>query len=132
MALNHIEIHGRLGRDPELKEYSGQNGPWKKATFTVAVNRDFGDETDWFFCSVKGKRAEVVEKYFRKGSEIIVQGRMESYKPKGDDKRTSWVLEVEKFDFCGSKSDGSASRRAPEEGMPQPDSFEQIEEEIPF
>ena len=48
--LNNITIHGYLGRDPELTTVEGINGPYKKATFSVGVSRDYGDETDLFYC----------------------------------------------------------------------------------
>lgn len=101
--FNKITIHGYLGRDPELSEQQGQNGPYKKATFSVGVGRDYGDNTDWFYCVIYGKRAEVVEKFFRKGSQILLSGSMESYKPKNDPERTAWLVKVDDFDFCDSK-----------------------------
>lgn len=125
---NYISIHGYLGRDPELTEQTGQNGPYKKCNFSVGVSRDFGDETDWFYCVIYGKRAEVVEKFFHKGSEIIVSGRMESYTPKKHQDMKSWVLMVEKFDFAGKK-DKEGSNDVP-------DGFTEVEDEdeedVPF
>lgn len=129
MAMNHIEIHGHLGRDPELTEHEGQNGPYKKVNFSVAVSRSFGDGTDWFYCVMYGNRAEVVEKFFKKGSQIIVQGRMESYKPKKDPDRTAWLLKVEDFDFC-DKQGGSESERPSASDVPE--SMEEVNEDVPF
>lgn len=128
--LNEITIHGYLGRDPELSEGQSQNGPYKKVTFSVAVSRDFGDETDWFRCILYGKRAEVLEKYFKKGSQIIVTGRMESYKPKNDPERTAWILKADGFDFCDKRS--GSNQTAPADGAP--DGFEPMQEDddIPF
>lgn len=105
--LNYITIHGYLGRDPELTEQDGANGPYKKVTFSVGVSRDYGDGTDWFYCVMYGKRAEVIDKYFSKGSAIIVSGRMESYKPKNEPDRTAWLLKAETFDFCDKKNGGT-------------------------
>ena len=99
--LNQITLHGYLGRDTELSEVNGQNGTFSKVTFTLAVSRDYGDETDWFYCVMYGKRANVLDKYFSKGSEIIIRGRMESYKPKTDESRTNWNVRVEDFNFVG-------------------------------
>jgi len=109
--LNQITLHGYLGRDTELSEVNGQNGTFSKVTFTLAVSRDYGDETDWFYCVMYGKRANVLDKYFSKGSEIIVRGRMESYKPKTDESRTNWNVRVEDFNFVGKKS---ATETAPQ------------------
>ena len=99
-----------------------------------------------------GKRAEVIDRFFRKGSEIVVSGRMESYKPKNDPNRTAWLVKMSGFDFAGKSGNGSGSsnsssantRPAPAQAAPQqseprqtsfddmPDSFEQMEEDIPF
>ena len=116
MALNFIAIHGRLGRDPEIKEMQGKNGPYKSVNFTVAVGRSYGDETDWFFCTMNGKRAEVIHKFFRKGSQIIVTGRMESYK-RQQDGSTSWVVRVEDFDFCDPGTKQTTAATTPEPGQ---------------
>lgn len=117
--LNQITIHGYIGRDPEITTVEGQNGPYKKTTFSVGVSRDFGDDTDWFYCVFYGKRAEAVEKWFRKGSQIVVTGRMESYKPKNDPNRTAWLLKAEGFDFCdrNTNSDGSRANTSVEDNL---------------
>lgn len=132
--LNDIKIQGYLGRDPELSERQGQNGPYKSVSFSLGVGRDFGDGTDWFRCIMNGKRAEVIDKYFRKGSEIIVSGRMESYKPKNDPERTAWIVKVSDFWFTrnGNSSGSTGSSAAPPQDAPVPDGFEQLEEDIPF
>ena len=133
--LNDIKLQGYLGRDPELTEQQGQNGPYKRVAFSLGVGRDYGDGTDWFYCVMYGKRAEVIEKYFSKGSEIIVSGRMESYKPRNDQNRTAWLVKMSDFYFTrngsGSGSSGS-STKAPAQDEPVPDNFEQLEEDIPF
>ena len=122
---NEITLHGYLGRDPELSEHEGKNGPYKRVSFSLGVSRDFGDETDWFRCSMIGKRAEVFEKFHKKGSQALVWGRMESYKPKNDPERTAWVVVVTGFDFCEK---GSGSK--PKENIAE--TFENIEEDVPF
>ena len=124
--LNHITIHGYCGADPELTEKQGQNGTYKQVTFSVGVGRDFGDETDWFRCSMNGKRAEVIDKYFRKGSEIVVVGHLEQdeYESNGEKKRT-WKMHVIDFDFCGSGKGKS------EQDQPAP-GFSSTDEDIPF
>lgn len=144
---NKITIHGYLGKDPELSYQNGQNGQYAKVTFSVGVGRSYGDETDWFYCVMYGKRAETIDKFFSKGSQIIVSGRMESYKPKNDPNRTAWLLKAEDFDFCDKKDSprGSANRAAQGEPEPTaaettsqmgfndlPDTFEAAEDDIPF
>ena len=124
--LNKIEIHGYLGRDPEKKTIEGQKGPYSKTTVSVGVSRDFGDDTDWFYCVFYGAKADAVEKWFRKGSQIIVTGRMESYKPKNDPNHTAWLLNAETFDFCDRKEKAEPAAPAQTEIGPLQ------EEDVPF
>lgn len=134
--LNKITIHGYCGRDPEKTTVDGKKGPYSKTNVSVGVSRDFGDDTDWFYCVFYGKKADAVEKWFRKGSQIIVTGRMESYKPKNDQNRSAWCLVADSFDFCdkNTNSDGSrASAAEPDEPEPTiPATPELDEEDIPF
>lgn len=127
---NYISLQGRFGRDPELTEKQGPKGPFKVATFSIAVDRDFGDVTDWFPCEVLGKSAEVLEKYFHKGDMIILDGRMESYKPKRDPEHKSWFVNVSKFWFVDRKKEHETSTN--EEDEDPKDTFENIEEDVPF
>lgn len=130
MSTFTCTIHGYLGRDPELTEHEGQNGPYKKATFSVGVSRDYGDGTDWVPCAIYGKRAEVVEKFFHKGSEILATGRPESYTPKNDPNRKAWVLRVTDFDFCGSSGSGKKEEESGTDYTPA--GFDELTEDIPF
>ena len=126
--LNHITIHGYLGRSPELKEYKNARGEsGKLCNFSVGVSRDMTDETDWFDVTFFGKRAEVIEKFFGKGSQIIVSGRMQAdtYEKDGQ-KRKSWKLIGNSFDFCDSKDSPRGSATV------ESDSFIAAEEDIPF
>lgn len=148
--LNRIELQGYLGRDPELTYQEGQNGRYARVAFSLGVGRDYGDGTDWFYCTMNGKRAEVIEKYFRKGSEILVSGRMESYKPQRDPNHTAWLVKMDDFHFTrngtgsgSSTGSSSGSSAAPAQEHQQsepkqqtlddiPDSFEEAEDDIPF
>ena len=125
--LNHITIHGYLGRDPEIKEYKNAQGETRSlVNFSVGVSR-VGDGTDWFDVTFFGRRAEVIEKFFGKGSQIIVSGRMQSdtYEKDGQ-KRKSWKLIGEDFDFCDSKDSPRGQNTI------ESDSFVAAEEDIPF
>ena len=124
--MNYIEISGRLGHDPELKEYTNAKGETGKLTkFSVAVNRRRGDETDWFDCTVYDKTAEAVEKFLKKGSKVNVIGHMQSrkYTDKNGNKRTAWEINVTEVEFMDDKK--------PDSQDPAP-AFEETEEEIPF
>ena len=134
---NSIEIHGYLGRDPELKEYTNARGEKGKfVNFSVGVGRDYGDETDWFDVTLFGRRAEVIDKFFRKGSQIVVWGRMQStVKEDEGKKRKYWKIMGEGFDFCDSKDSARGSSNAAAQGEPAedvPDNWQQQEDDIPF
>lgn len=102
MSLNHITIMGRLVKDPELRTtVSGVN----VAKFTVAVDRDFGeDKTDFIDCAAWRKTGEFVTKYFTKGRMIIVDGSLHSSKWEDRDgnKRTGWEIDVDSVYFGDS------------------------------
>ncbi len=75
MSLNNVTIMGRLTRDPELR-YTQSNTP--VASFTLAVDRDFGDkQTDFIDCVAWRGTGEFVDRYFSKGSMAIVSGRLQ-------------------------------------------------------
>ncbi len=78
--LNICTIMGRLTKDPELRTTSSGSSV---ATFTIACDRDFqtsGSERQTDFINAVAWRgtADFVQKYFTKGSMIIVNGRMQS------------------------------------------------------
>lgn len=116
--LNHIVIMGRLGRDPELRRT--QSGV-AVATFTVAVDRDYKDKdtgqraTDWITCVAWRSTAEFVEKYFAKGSQVLVAGRlqMRDWTDKDGNKRISAEVQAENVYFAGAKTEGGR-RELPE------------------
>lgn len=123
--LSFTIIHGYLGRNPELHDYTNRKGEdGKLCTFSVAVKQDIGDETDWFECVAFGARAEIIEKSFHKGSQILTWGRMRSEKYTGKDgvDRTKWKLTVNGFDFCDKKTNDG----------PTPDFTDVSDVDIPF
>ena len=96
--LNHIVIMGRLTRDPELRRTGSGIAV---ASFTVAVDRDFGGrdggerETDFIDCVAWRQTGEFVSKYFTKGSMIVVSGRLQirNWNDKdGNKRRTAEVV----------------------------------------
>ena len=114
--MNIIAIKGRLVRDPECRKTPNDITTCK---ITVAVDRAYSSggekQTDFFDCVFWRQGAEFVSKYFSKGKEIIVQGEMQSRKwtDKEGSNRTSWEIQNAHAEFCGGKSDNSASADAP-------------------
>lgn len=103
MALNHIAIMGRLTKDPEMR-YTNSNKP--VVSFTLAVDRDFGEkQTDFIPCVAWDKTAEFVNKYFCKGKQAIVAGRlqMRDWQDKDGYKRTVAEVVAANVYFAESK-----------------------------
>lgn len=114
--LNHITIMGRLTRDPEYR--TTQTG-LSVANFSVAVDRDFpgatGEkETDFIDCVAWRKTAEFVTKYFHKGSQIAVSGRLQirSWTDKDGNKRRTAEVLADSVYFAGSKQAQPESQNA--------------------
>ena len=106
--LNHITIMGRLTRDPELRRTGSGIAV---ASFTVAVDRDFGGrdggekETDFIDCVAWRQTGEFVSKYFTKGSMIVVSGRLQirNWTDKEGNKRRSAEVVADNCYFGESK-----------------------------
>lgn len=106
--LNHIVIMGRLTRDPELRRTAGNIAV---TSFTAAVDRDYltresGErETDFIDCVAWRQVGEFVSRYFRKGSMIVVSGRLQvrAWTDKDGNKRRIWEILVENVYFGESK-----------------------------
>ena len=108
--LNHITIMGRLTRDPELRRTGSGIAV---ASFTVAVDRDFGGrdggekETDFIDCVAWRQTGEFVSKYFTKGRMIVVSGRLQirSWTDKEGNKRRTAEVVADNCYFGDSKRD---------------------------
>ena len=106
--LNHITIMGRLTRDPELRRTGSGVAV---ASFTVAVDRDFGGrdggekETDFIDCVAWRQTGEFVSKYFTKGRMIVVSGRLQirSWTDKDGNKRRTAEVVADNVYFGDSK-----------------------------
>ena len=111
--LNHITIMGRLTRDPELRRTGSGIAV---ASFTVAVDRDFGGrdggekETDFIDCVAWRQTGEFVSKYFTKGSMIVVSGRLQirNWTDKEGNKRRSAEVVADNVYFGESKRDSDS------------------------
>lgn len=116
----HITIVGRLGRDPEMRYTpSGQ----AVTSFSVATDRQYTDangqkvkETTWFRVSVWGKQAESANAYLKKGSTVLVDGRLTCDPKTGgprvwkrDDgtESASFEIAASTVRFLSSKGDGA-------------------------
>ena len=112
--LNHITIMGRLTRDPELRRTGSGIAV---ASFTVAVDRDFGKnengerETDFIDCVAWRQTGEFVSKYFTKGRMAVVSGRLQirGWTDKDGNKRRSAEVVADNVYFGDSRRDGEGA-----------------------
>ena len=121
--LNHIVIMGRLTRDPELRRTGSGIAV---ASFTVAVDRDFGGrdggerETDFIDCVAWRQTGEFVSKYFTKGSMAVVSGRLQirGWTDKDGNKRRSAEVVADNVYFGESKRSSDQQRSGSYDSAP--------------
>jgi single-strand DNA-binding protein len=134
MSYQKIIVVGNLTRDPELKATEKSH----VCNFSVAVDNTWGEGSSFFNCVAWGKTAELVNQYFRKGKQILVEGWMkqEKYKNKEGQDVTTWKLFVDRFSFVGNKSDSDSSPRssgsASASDLPQVPAMDDDDEDMPF
>lgn len=102
MALNQTNLQGRITKDPELKQTKTGK---KVCSFTVAVDKRGKDAgTNFIDCVAWEGRGETISKYFKKGSPILVTGRLDQQTWEKDGmKRSKLMVIVDDFNFIGSK-----------------------------
>lgn len=112
--INRTIVRGRLTRDPELK-IIGNDGR-AVVRFAIANSEYYkGAENDeyvnFFECQAWGKRAEFVSKYFSKGSQIEIDGKLRQERWPGEDgkQRSRIIIIAENVFFSGSKKEGNQS-----------------------
>ena len=111
--MNKVVLIGRLTRDPELR-YTGSNTA--VATFSLAVNRNFTNqqgerEADFINIVVWRKQAENVKNYLSQGSQVAIEGRIQtrSYDDNNGQKRYITEVVADNVEFLSSKSSSSSS-----------------------
>ena len=139
--MNKVILMGRLTRDAEVR-YSQGDSSTAVARFTLAVDRRFkrdnDQSTDFINCVAFGKTAEFFERFGRKGTKFVTEGRIQtgSYTNKDGQRVYTTDVVVEEHEFCESKGtsgNGSASTAAPQTDE---NGFmciaDGIDEELPF
>ncbi len=136
-------ITGNLTRDPELR--TTPNGA-SVCSFSVAVNRVYRDsngeqkeDVSFIDCSAWGKLGEMISQYAKKGSGVLVSGRLDqrSWEDKTSGQKRSRVeIVVEDFNFTGQAPTGGSSSNtesAPSNDIPDDIPDEEIDlSDVPF
>lgn len=103
--MNKFILQGRLTKEPETK-YT-QNSNKLVCAVSIAVDRKFGEKkTDFFNLIAWEKTGEFISKYFAKGQQILVSGRIENsiWTDESNKNHYSTNFIVEEAYFCGSKT----------------------------
>ena len=125
--MNLVILKANLTRDPEVRYLQTDTAI---AAFGVAVNRKWKDdagnqkeEVSFFDVEAWGKTAETVAQWFKKGSPILITGRLkqETWDDKQTGQKRSKVkIVLDRFEFCGETKGGKAG-----EGVQQPPADDQ-------
>ncbi|MEO9477093.1 MAG: single-stranded DNA-binding protein [Cyclobacteriaceae bacterium] len=77
---NSVQLIGRLGNDPEIKTFESGK---KMASISLATNETYTnnkgekvEDTQWHNLVAWGKKADIAEKYLKKGAEIAIEGKL--------------------------------------------------------
>ena len=114
--MNKVVLLGRLVRDPETRYTQGNNTA--VCSFSLAVNRRFKQEgqpdADFINVVAWAKTAEFVSKYFTKGQQVAVVGRIQTRNYDDKEGKKIFVTEVvaEEVYFADSKKEPNATTSA--------------------
>ena len=107
---NSVQLIGHLGKDPEVKSLSKGK---KVATLTIATNDFYTNQkgekvkdTQWHNLVIWGKLVTIVENYLKKGSEVVVEGKLvhRVYETTAGEKRYITEVMVNDLVLVGGKS----------------------------
>ena len=150
-TLNRVQLIGRLGKDPESK-YTPTGK--KVCHFSLAVSNRWKDKngekqekTEWHRVAFFGKLAEIAGEYLKKGSQVYVEGRLQTRKWQDKDGQDRYTTEIvaDRMQMLGSRQgmggadrDAGGDREAAPRGAAKPagakpgGKFEDFEDDIPF
>ena len=140
MSYQKIVIVGNLGRDPEMT-YLPNNGQ-AVTNFNVATNRQYtasnGErvkETTWFRVTAWGRQAETCNQYLRRGSKVLVEGRLTADPATGGPRlwsgqdgqmRASYEITAQTVNFMSTRAEDEAYQTS------TPEANQVAGDEIPF
>jgi len=153
MSVNKVILVGRLGKDPETRYMT--NGE-AVTNFSIATSETWKDKsgekqekTEWHNCVAYRRTAEVIAEYVKKGSQIYVEGKLQTRKwqtKEGQDRYTTEIV-VDQMQMLGGKSSGGSNfevmekpaaqhaSSAPAASKPAPaksSGFDNFDDDIPF
>lgn len=134
--LNKVILIGRLGREPELRYMA--NGE-AVCNFSVATSESWKDKngqrqesTEWHNVTMYRKLAEIAGKYLTKGSQVYLEGKIQSRKYQGKDgiERTAYEIIANEMKMLGGNS--QATQEQPKRQQEPTAPVENITDDAPF
>ena len=155
MSVNKVILVGRLGRDPETRYMPNGDAI---TNFSLATDEQWRDRngerqtrTEWHNVSLYGKLGEIANQYLRKGSQVFIEGKIQSrkYTDKDGIERMAYNIIGNEMKMPSNRNDGSDSGNnnaapltssnpppAPHRQPPQHESttapIDDIDDDIPF
>ena len=155
MSVNKVILVGRLGRDPETRYIPNGDAI---TNFSLATDEQWRDRngerqtrTEWHNITLFGKLGEIASQYLRKGSQVFIEGKIQSRKYTGKDgiERMAYDIIGSEMKMLGNRNDGfdsgnnntapptsnpppAAPRRQPPQQTPTTPSIDDIDDDIPF
>ena len=136
-GLNKAIIIGRLGKDPEHRAVSAQNNV---TNFSIATSERWKDKqgeaqekTEWHRIVAWGKLAEISQKYLSKGSQVYVEGKLQTriWEDQQGQKKYTTEIVATNIQFLGAKQNSSNQSSDDIGNFDPPPTFDK-DEEIPF
>ena len=155
MSVNKVILVGRLGRDPEIRYMPNGDAI---TNFSLATDEQWRDRngerqtrTEWHNVSLYGKLGEIASQYLRKGSQVFIEGKIQSrkYTDKDGIERIAYNIIGNEMKMLGNRNDSSdsgnnsptpptsnpppaAPRRQPPQQTPTTPQIDDIDDDIPF
>ena len=126
--FNHLDLQGRMVADPEMKQ---TNSGSSVVNFRVAWSEKYKERENKLFieCKAFGAQADFIGKYFTKGQEIGLEGKLNTEEWETDgQKRSRIVLMIERVHFIGKKESGSAPAQSTQPNLTPVE----LDEGLPF
>lgn len=145
-SVNKVIIVGNLGRDPETRYMPNGEAVTNIAVATTEAWKDknTGEKkelTEWHRVTMYRKLAEIAGQYLKKGSQVYIEGRLQTRKWTDKDGVERYTTEIiaDTMQMLGSKSGGSAPhddapapRQAPATNARPAPNFSDMDEDVPF
>ena len=139
-GVNKVILIGRLGGDPELRSTPGGTSV---ASFTLATNETWTDKdgtkqerTEWHRIVVWSRLAEICGQYLRKGSQVYIEGRLQtrSWEDKQGNQRKTTEIVARDMQMLGARSEGNGARSEAGAGTPEfaAETVKIADDDLPF